>query len=88
MRPRTKMSGLVWHVKSSGKAYQSGQNKCEMTLKKVERLIDEGYKLTHVEKKQPKAVITTVFGKEVKVTIEVFKKRYEPCGFKVVTEIY
>ena len=43
---------------------------------------------THVEKKQPKAVITTVFGKEVKVTIEVFKKRYEPCGFKVVTEIY
>lgn len=88
MRQRTNMNGLVWHVKSSGEAYQSGRNKCEQKLKKIEKLIEQGYELTHVEKRQPKAVITTVFGKEVKVTIEVFKKRYEPCGFKVVTEIY
>ena len=90
MRQRTKMDGLAYHAKSSGKGCQSAHDKCEQKLKRLEKLIQEGYKLTEVKKKpeNPKAVITIVFGKETKVDIQVFEERYKPLGFKVIAEVF
>ena len=50
MRLRVKMTGLVSHTTPNGKSYSSGRNKCEQGVKKLIRLIDEGYKLTGVRK--------------------------------------
>ena len=90
MRQRTNMNGLAYHAKPSGKGCQSAHDKCEQSIKRLEKLLNEGYKLSDVKKQSenPKAVITIVFGKETKVDIQVFKARYEPLGFKVVAEIF
>ena len=54
MRLRVKMTGLVSHTTPNGKSYSSGRNKCEQGVKKLEKLIDESWKITGVEKKEPK----------------------------------
>ena len=60
-----------------------------------ERLLAEGYEITSVRKakrpriqkaQQPKYVVTLVFGRELKMTIEEYNTRGQ--GFKKVREIY
>lgn len=59
-----------------------------------QKLLDSGYEITAVKRKrpriqktqQPKYVVTLVFGKELKMTIEEFNTRGQ--GFKKVREIY
>jgi len=73
MRQRTKMNGLVSHTTPSGASYQSGKNKCEMGIKKLQKLIDAGYELTGVKKhEEPEFKIVMVFGKPMKLTIEEY----------------
>jgi len=75
MRKRTKMNGLVSHTTPSGASYQSGKNKCEQSIKKLEKLIDAGYKLTGISKKpveEENFKIVMVFGKPMKLTIEEY----------------
>lgn len=75
MRQRTKMNGLVSHTIPSGASYQSGKNKCEMGVKKLQKLIDAGYELTGVSKKPAEGEnfkIVMVFGKPMKLTIQEY----------------
>ena len=60
-----------------------------------QKLIDSGYEITTVKKvkrpriqktQQPKYVVTLVFGRELKMTIEEYNTRGQ--GFKKVREIY
>lgn len=60
-----------------------------------QKLIDSGYEITAVKRvrrpriqktQQPKYVVTLVFGRELKMTIEEYNTRGQ--GFKKVREIY
>lgn len=60
-----------------------------------QKLLDSGYEITAVKRvrrpriqktQQPKYVITLVFGRELKMTIEEYNTRGQ--GFKKVREIY
>lgn len=60
-----------------------------------QRLLDSGYEITAVKRvrrpriqktQQPKYVVTLVFGRELKMTIEEYNTRGQ--GFKKVREIY
>ena len=79
MRQRTKMNGLVSHTTPNGKSYSSGRNKCEMGIKKLQKLIDAGYELTGVSKKpaeEENFKVVMVFGKPMKLTIEEYNTHW------------
>ena len=61
------MNGLVSHTTPSGASYQSGKNKCEQNIKKLEKLIDEGWEITGAKKKSSEGVFK-LFGE---FTIEI-----------------
>jgi len=75
MRQRTKMNGLVSHTTPSGASYQSGKNKCEQSIKKLQKLINAGYELAGISKKpaeEENFKIVMVFGKPMKLTIQEY----------------
>ena len=76
MRKRTRMNGLVSHTTPSGASYQSGKNKCEQNIKKLQKLIDEGYELTGVRKKEKEF---RLFGT---ITIDIPVEILIKAGFK------
>lgn len=76
MRKRTNMSGLVSHTSPSGASYQSGKNKCEMSVKKLQKLIDTGYELAGVKKEEPNFKIVMVFGKPMRLTIQEYNDHW------------
>jgi hypothetical protein len=73
MRTRVKMNGLVSHTTPNGKSYSSGRNKCEQNIKKLEKLIDEGWEITGAKKKSSEGTFK-LFG-----TLE--------CKFEIPVEI-
>ena len=74
MRQRTKMNGLVSHTTPSGASYQSGKNKCEQNIKKLERLIDEGWEITGAKKKSSEGVFK-LFGEfTIEIPVEILVK--------------
>ena len=78
MRQRTKMNGLVSHTTPNGKSHTSSENKCRMSLNKLQKLVDGGYKLTGVKKKEePDFKIVMVFGKPMKLTIEEYNTHWD-----------
>ena len=78
MRTRTKMHGLVSHTTPSGASYQSGKNKCETGVKKLQKLIDTGYELTGISKKpeEENFKVVIVFGKPMKLTIQEYNDHW------------
>lgn len=60
------------------------------------KMVNNGWKIASAKPKrkriqrtpQPKMVVTIVFGKETRVTIEEFETMYKPLNFKIVEEIY
>lgn len=77
MRQRTKMNGLVSHTTPSGASYQSGKNKCEQNIKKLQKLIADGYKLTGIKKaSEEQFKIVMVFGKPMRLTIEEYNSHW------------
>ncbi len=78
MRTRTKMNGLVSHTTPSGASYQSGKNKCETGVKKLQKLIDTGYELTGISKKpeEENFKVVIVFGKPMKLTIQEYNDHW------------
>ena len=77
MRQRTKMNGLVSHTTPSGASYQSGKNKCEQGIKKLQKLIDAGYEITGMKRvEEPKFKVVMVFGKPIKLTIEEYNSHW------------
>ena len=78
MRQRTKMNGLVSHTTPSGASYQSGKNKCEMGIKRLQKLIDTGYELTGIKKpaEEENFKIVMVFGKPMKLTIQEYNDHW------------
>ena len=78
MRQRTKMSGLVSHTTPNGKSYTSGRYKCEIGVKKLQKLIDAGYKLTGAKKADEESnfKIVMVFGKPMKLTIQEYNDHW------------
>lgn len=87
MRKRTNMSGLVVSTTSDGKVRTSNEERCRRGINKLDKLVKEGYKLVGAKKKEDKKVLTIMFGKEYKVTIEYFKKNLEPIGCKIIAEL-
>jgi hypothetical protein len=74
MRQRTKMNGLVSHTTPSGASYQSGKNKCEQNIKKLQRLIDEGWEITGAKKKSSEGVFK-LFGEfTIEIPVEILIK--------------
>ena len=78
MRQRTKMNGLVSHTTPSGASYQSGKNKCEMGIKRLQKLIDTGYELTGIKKpvEEENFKIVMVFGKPMRLTIQEYNDHW------------
>ena len=77
MRQRTKMLGLVSHTTPNGKSRTSSENRCRMSLNKLQKLVDEGYELTGVKKKEePEFKVVMVFGKPMKLTIEEYNTHW------------
>ena len=77
MRKRTKMNGLVSHTTPSGASYQSGKNKCEQSIKKLQKLINDGYELTGVKKAEGENFkVVMVFGKPMKLTVEEYNTHW------------
>lgn len=79
MRQRTKMLGLVSHTTPNGKSRTSSENRCRMSLNKLQKLVDEGYELTGVSKKpteEENFKIVMVFGKPMKLTIEEYNTHW------------
>lgn len=77
MRTRTKMLGLVSHTTPNGKSRTSSENRCRMSLNKLQKLVNEGYELTGVKKKEePKFKTVMVFGKPMKLTIEEYNTHW------------
>ena len=79
MRQRTRMNGLVSHTTPSGASYQSGKNKCEQSIKRLQKLINDGYELTGVSKKpteEENFKVVMVFGKPMKLTIQEYNDHW------------
>jgi hypothetical protein len=77
MRTRTKINGLVSHTTPNGKSYTSGRNKCEIGIKKLEKLLGDGYELTNAEKvEDANFKIVMVFGKPMKLTIQEYNDHW------------
>ena len=77
MRKRTKMNGLVSHTTPSGASYQSGKNRCEQQIKRLQKLIDDGYKIVGTKKKDEPFKLFGTFTLEIPVEILIkagFKK--------------
>ena len=73
MRQRTKMSGLVSHTTPNGKSRTSSENRCRMSLNKLQKLVDAGYELIGAKKhEEPEFKIVMVFGKPMKLTVEEY----------------
>ena len=73
MRQRVKMNGLVSHTKPTGQSYTSKENKCRMSINKLQKLLDEGYELSGIKKKEEAEFkIVMVFGKPMKVSIQEY----------------
>ena len=68
------MNGLVSHTTPSGASYQSGKNKCEQNIKKLEKLIDEGWEITGAKKKSSESVFK-LFGEfTIEIPVEILVK--------------
>jgi hypothetical protein len=68
------MNGLVSHTTPSGASYQSGKNKCEQNIKKLEKLIDEGWEITGAKKKSSEGVFK-LFGEfTIEIPVEILIK--------------
>ena len=77
MRQRTKMNGLVSHTTPSGASYQSGKNKCEQGIKKLQKVINAGYELTGAKKPEESGFkVVMVFGKPMKLTIQEYNDHW------------
>ena len=78
MRTRVKMNGLVSHTTPNGKSYSSGRNKCEQNIKKLQKLIDEGWEITGANKKSSEAKFK-LFGT---ITLEIPVEILIKAGFR------
>ena len=78
MRTRVKMNGLVSHTTPNGKSYSSGRNKCEQNIKKLEKLIDEGWEITGAKKKSSEGTFKLFGTITLEVPVEVLIK----AGFR------
>lgn len=79
MRQRTKMLGLVSHTTPNGKSRTSSENRCRMSLNKLQKLVDEGYELAGVSKKstgEENFKIVMVFGRPMKLTIQEYNDHW------------
>ena len=73
MRKRTNMNGLVSHTTPSGTSYQSGRERAEQKLKRLQKLLEQGYEIAGIKKKEePDFKIVMVFGKPMKLTLEEY----------------
>ena len=75
------MNGLVSHTTPSGASYQSGKNKCEMGIKRLQSLIDAGYELAGIKKvakepEEPEFMVVMVFCKPMKLTIQEYNDHW------------
>ena len=61
------MSGLVSHTTPDGKSRTSNENRCRQGVKRLEKLIDEGWEITGAKKKSSEGVFK-LFGE---FTIEI-----------------
>lgn len=82
------MSGLVSHTNPDGRSYVSHREKCSNNLRKLENLINEGYKIVGSTKrtKTPKEVVVSVFGGKVKMTFAEYQQKGQ--GLTVLMEIF
>lgn len=70
------MNGLVSHTTPSGASYQSGRERAEQKLKRLQKLIDEGYEITGLRKKEENFKVVMVFGKPLKLTIQEYNDHW------------
>ena len=80
MRQRVKINGLVSHTKPTGQSYTSKENKCRMGINKLQKLLDEGYEISGIKKKEEtneaEFKIVMVFGKPMKLTIQEYNDHW------------
>ena len=82
------MSGLVSHTNPDGRSYVSHREKCSNNLRKLENLINEGYKIVGSTKrtKTPKEVVVSVFGGKLRMTFTEYQQKGQ--GLTVLMEIF
>ena len=82
------MSGLISHTIPDGRSYVSHKERCTANLNRLEKLINEGYRITGCAKrtKTPKEVVVSVFGGKVRMTFTEYQRRGK--DLKVLMEIF
>jgi hypothetical protein len=80
-RMKTNMSGLVSHTTPNGRSYTSSQNKCEVGIKKMQKLLNEGWVPVSASKKQNDSSEFKMFG-TIKVNFEIPVEILIKAGFR------
>lgn len=78
MRTRVKMSGLVSHTTPDGKSRTSSENKCRQNIKKLEKLIGEGWEITGANKKSSETEFKLFGTITMEIPVEILIK----AGFR------
>lgn len=78
MRQRVRMNGLVLHTTPNGKSYSSGRNKCEQNIKKLEKLIGEGWEIAGASKKSSETEFKLFGTITMEIPVEILIK----AGFR------
>lgn len=66
----------------------------EFIRSELKKKLDEGYKVKarkrpRIQKEMtPRMIVTSVLGELTRVSFEIYKDKYEPLGFKIITKIY
>lgn len=82
------MSGLISHNEPTGRSYVSHKERCSNNIRKLENLINEGYRIVGCTKrtKEPKELIVSVYGGKVKMKFTEYQQYGQ--GLKVLMEIF
>ena len=78
MRTRVKMSGLVVHTTPDGKSRTSSENRCRQGVKKLQKLIDEGWEITGANKKSSETEFKLFGTITMEIPVEILIK----AGFR------
>ena len=78
MRRRTNMSGLVSHTTPDGKSRTSSENRCRQGIKRLEKMLDEGWEITGLKRKSSETEFKLFGTITMEIPVEILIK----AGFR------
>ena len=75
------MSGLVSHTTPDGRSHTSSRTTCEVWIKKLQKLIDENWKIAHIETEAREGGPFRMFG-TIEINFEIPVEILVKAGFR------